>query len=504
MPEINISESHDACRDECCYQNVIEAFSEEEIEKIVQLKRLFEWVGGDPVFADSFCKGEFTDDQLDRLRKIGITFEMKDMAPFWEYPDFQFKMLQQISCLDEEMSDELANIITKDSLPHLWLRYAKRKNRIFRTSRKYFGSVPKNPKFDAWRFRRIAATRNELGFFGHQIDHPILAFELGDGCSVGCWFCAFATRKLNKNFDYNENRGFFRKVAEACVDIFGPDQAGMTLLYYGTEPHDNPNYLDFLKEFKDVTGHVTCTSTAVPGDEEWIRSLIGFYRQQGHPWPRLSVLTRPMMFKIHEAYTPDELRDVELLMQMKDHSRKKVSGGRILEEYSGMKNRDEGHYLDEIVPQGSIACVSGFLINMVNRTIEIVSPCYTSAKWPKGYRVFDSAAFKDADDFGRVMDELIDRNMPLSPDRKKIASFRDDLVFRLTDEGFDLLSPNQIHHFSGKEIYWPLGRMIADGNMKYEDIYEAMIEKDRINPVLINAAVSKLYDGGFLNEVRDS
>ena len=31
-----------------------------------------------------------------------------------------------------------------------------------------------------------------------------------------------------------------------------------------------------------------------------------------------------------------------------------------------------------IIPQGSIACVTGFKVNMVNKTITATSPCYTS------------------------------------------------------------------------------------------------------------------------------
>jgi hypothetical protein len=42
-----------------------------------------------------------------------------------------------------------------------------------------------------------------------------------------------------------------------------------------------------------------------------------------------------MLFKIHELYSPEELRDVELLMQLKQGPRRKVTAGRILKEQDG-------------------------------------------------------------------------------------------------------------------------------------------------------------------------
>ncbi|MDR1885703.1 MAG: hypothetical protein LBQ56_05460, partial [Synergistaceae bacterium] len=269
----------------------------------------------------------------------------------------------------------------------------------------------------------------------------------------------------------------------------------------GTEPHDNPNYLDFIKDYKKITGYATCTSTAVPLDAEWLRSLIRFYREESQPWPRLSVLTKQMMYKIHDTYTPDELRDVELLMQMREHSREKVSGGRILAEHKGMREREAGTYLEGVVPQGSIACVSGFLINMVRRDIRIVSPCYTSEKWKYGYRVFDQAEFKDARDFPDAMRDLMARNMPTTPPRDAHARFRDDLVYRPTEDGFDLISPNQVHHFSGRDLHGVLGGLVARGDLTYGKLDDELAATDGVNPLLAGMAVNHLFDGGFMDEL---
>lgn len=483
------------------YGRVLAEFTETEIDLIVRLKRFFEVVQGDPEFTKAFTAGSFSPEQKTRLQQIGVTFDVRELALFWEDSGLHLEILQGCACGNEALALEIRKKLQKAPLIDLWFRYAAHKNAVYHQFRRTVFRVPKNPQFDAWRMRRVAAAKSELGHFGHVIDHPILAFELGDGCSVGCWFCAFAARKLTTNLEYPKYRGFFQEVVSSCAELFGPDQASMALLYYGTEPHDNPNYLDFLKDFKAITGHPTCTSTAVPGDAEWLRSLIAFYRQDNLPWPRLSVLTRAMMHRIHDLYTPDELRDVELLMQMKDHSREKVTGGRIVAEHQGMKDREDGQYLENIVPQGSIACVSGFLINMVNRTIQVVSPCYTSKQWIYGYRIFASANFTDAADFPAAIRNLIDRTMASAPRSECTARFRDDLLYKPTEQGFDLVSPNQIHHFTGREVQGPLGAMIAAGDRCYAQVYNDMTSIKGVNPLLAGMAVQRLFDGGFLDEI---
>jgi radical SAM family RiPP maturation amino acid epimerase len=485
---------------------LLQQFSDDEMAQLVQLKRFFEWMQGDPAFAKQVDSGSFSSATLERLHRIGITFNPDELAILWKYPEMVQRVLLNCQArYAEDLPEDIRQTIAQYPLFGIWEKFLKTKNRLFREYVQDVSSKPfrilRSPKFDAWRLRRISAVRSELGWFSYVLDHPILAFELGDGCSVGCWFCAFASRKLTQNFDYTEHRDFFRQVAQICVDLFGPNQASMALLYYGTEPHDNPHYLDFVKDYTEITGHPVCTSTAVVHDTAWMRELIAFYRQYQAPWPRLSVLSKAMLHKIHDLYSPEELRDVELLMQVKTGPRRKVTAGRILKEQGGMRERAEGHYLDGIVPQGSIACVTGFLINMVRGSIQLVSPCYTCQKWPYSYRIFDEATFTDAEGFRQAMETLIARNMPENPPKDMLMQFRDDLAYRPTEEGFDLVSPNQVHHFRQKTLHSPLGKLIAEGTHTYDDLYDLMMDHGNINPMSVIAMVKKLFDDGFLNEV---
>jgi hypothetical protein len=56
--------------------------------------------------------------------------------------------------------------------------------------------------------------------------------------------------------------------------------------------------------------------------------------------------------------------------------------------------------------------------DLVDRTIQVISPGYTSERWPYGYRIHDELTFNDAEDFPRVVQQLINRNMPNWPERQ--------------------------------------------------------------------------------------
>ena len=478
------------------------SFTPEETALIPQIKRFLEWFRGDPEFRDSLLRDNCPPETVERLRRIGVTFDPDALAPFWRQPALIESILQgDLGCDSTEDGDSLATFRADYPLIDLWLRHVEGRYHLRRAELKRVIDIPRSPAFDAWRKRRIQATRSELGFFGYLIDHPILAFELGDGCSIGCWFCGFAARKLTRNLDHAQGAGLFRDIARVCADLFGAREAGLALLYYGTEPHDNPHYLDFVRDYEAITGCRVCTSTAVVTDVPWMRELLAYYRASRLPWPRLSVLSKSLLLKIHELYSPDELRDVELLMQMRDQCRPKITSGRILEEQSDFRAIGDQAWCGCTIPQGSIACVSGFLINLVEHTIQLVSPCYTSKRWPYGYRVFDTTRFTDADEFRRALERMIDERMPLAPPSDQPARFRDDLVYRPVDGGFDLTSPNQFHHFRGNPVYCETAAAIAAGDQNYEQVTDQIAGRHPGTDMAVISILKSWYDDGFLDEV---
>jgi radical SAM family RiPP maturation amino acid epimerase len=497
------------------YAELYSRFTPEEMTLIVQLKRFFECVNGDRAFCESVETGQFTQEQLDYLRDVGVLFDVEEVSLLW-----------QESEANEVVSHTLNSVVSPDDLPegiieklkrypllYLWARFTLLKSNMYRQHNQ---SIPnayahsKSANFFAWRRRRIRATQSELGSYGYNIDHPTLAIELAVGCSVGCYFCAFDAPKLQQVFGYavSENRELFQGVARSLADVMGPHAAGHALLYWSTEPHDNPNYIDFMKEYEKITGHVVCTSTA-RFDEEWIRNLITFYRPRAQPWPRVSVLSKKVMQRLHRQFTPDEFRDVNLLMQQTDGEvfRKKVPGGRPkmlkrLEDVKDLRVLEEGQEFENSAPQGSIACVSGFLINLIDKTIKLISPCYTTEQYPYGYRIFDEATFETVNDFNRILHDMVERKMALAPYASMPMRFRDDLLYQPKEDGFDLVSPFQRHHYKGDGVWEVLGELISRGDLTHAQVCEISLDEYQCNPMLVNVMIQNLFHDGVLDELK--
>jgi len=497
---------------DCC--NADKNFTKEEIEQAAQLKRFSEWMQADVELRTRLGSDEgLTPEQEEWLRKIGVGLDMSDMSFLWKHPlETSAWLLLASKGREEELEDEVKAVVDKYPLLELWGKYSKSRCCLTEFLEQWAKVESLHEKFNAWRKRRIATAKSELGFFGMRIGHPVFSFELNAGCSVGCWFCSFATEKLSGTLDYPKQRGEVLSIVRQCSEIFGHDMARMSLPYYRTEPHDNPHYIDFLKDFEKETGEVLCTSTAACHDIEWVKDLLSYYqnREDGrvYYWPRLSILTLDMLRKVHTSFTPMETKDIELLIQVRDTIRPKITGGRILKEQAGLREVEDFSTDDRIalaaaVPQGTIACVSGFNINLVTRTIMIFSPCYTSNKWPHGFRVYGEASYNDENDFSEVIKDLVERCMFLSPPRDRTLKFRDDIIFRPTEEGFDLATAHQLHHFKGKSKCGPLGQLIAEGSHTYAEISEILQRGHKVNPIVLRAAVQQLFDDGLIDEVYE-
>ena len=186
---------------------------------------------------------------------------------------------------------------------------------------------------------------------------------------------------------------------------------------------------------------------------------------------------------------------------MKDAPRIKSKSGRILNSeektLGGVEFSGDAPY----IPQGSIACVSGFLVNMLDRTIKVISPCYASDRWPFGYRIFAEETFDNAVDYRATLERIIENNMVenITPDMQ--LAFRDDLKCILTSNGFTLLSPNNKHHIKGKKYHNLLGELISQGDKTYDNIFDILTTKGAPIFELIET-LTKLFNKGLLDETH--
>jgi hypothetical protein len=116
-----------------------------------------------------------------------------------------------------------------------------------------------------------------------------------------------------------------------------------------------------------------------------------------------------------EAFRPEELLMVELIPQFNHDVSPKVLAGAVREKLTvsggggvprtSTRNTEDG---------GTIACVSGFLVNMVERKVRLISPCSANERWPLGYMVFDEFCFATPSDFRAGVEAALSNAMKMT------------------------------------------------------------------------------------------
>jgi len=497
-----------------CYAHTFADFSPDDVRVTAEVKRFFECHEGDRDFRAAVeAGGKFTGQQRRMLKDVGVTFEPEAMELLWLQPDLfeRFPLLVARHASFEDAPSDFHALLAPYRELRLWLRWRHRIDRGGMIQKIRASTMTTlSPEYTAWRFRRVAAVRNELGSFGWALDHPCHAVEMAVGCSVRCGFCAFDAGKLQTVFDFSrpENRERVRAVATGMGRVLGWP-AGHGMLYWSTEPHDNPHYVKLLAFWEELTGAMLCTATARAG-VDWVRELIGYYSTGPVPWPRISVLSRGMMRRLHATFSPMELRDTQMLMQQKDSEahRTKVPGGRErmlrqLVDADDLRDVDFENLPEGFEPpQGSIACISGTLVNMVHRTVKLISPCYTTMQYRYGYRVFDETTFDDGPEgFEAALERIIGRSMVARPYPEMPMRWRDDLKAVPQPDGFTLLSPTTRRDFRKGELHVRTAELIGRGDLTYEQIFDALSDNPRIGPIVALSMLDSLFRKGLLCEL---
>lgn len=495
------------------YADTFAGFDPDDIRAIAEVKRFWECYQGDRDFRAAVeAGGKFTEAQRRTLKQIGVTFEPEAMAPLWlhrELMDSLPMLVARHQDIEDAPPDVHAALAPYPEL-RVWFRWRHRVDRMSLVQKLVVSQqATLSPEYTAWRARRVAAIRNELGWFGWSLDHPCHAVELAEGCSVGCGFCAFDAPKLQTVFDLSQpaNRELVAGVATGMHRVLGwPVSHGM--LYWSTEPHDNPHYVRVLELWRQLTGAMLCTATARAG-VDWVGELIGFYTTGPVQWPRISVLSRNIMRRLHRAFTPLEMRDTTLLMQQKESEelRAKVPGGRErmlkqLVEADDLRKVDFENLPEGFEPpQGSIACISGFLVNMVHRTVKLISPCYTTMEYRYGYRVFDETTFDRPEDFEVALRRMIGRSMAPRAYPEMPVRWRDDLKVVPQPDGFTLLSPTTRRDFRKGELHRRTAELIGRGDCTWEQVFDALSDHPGIGPLPALSMLDSLFKRGYLCEL---
>lgn len=323
-----------------------------------------------------------------------------------------------------------------------------------------------HPGLHAWRRRQIQRCHGQLPNGNADfIVHAPVSFELCRGCSVGCWFCGISAGRLSEVWRYEDHRDEWRGVLGVVADIVG--SAGrLGFCYWGTDPFDNPDYERFCEDHHDILGAFPHTTTALAHrDVERTRLLLRRSRERGCKLNRFSVLSLSILDQLHEAFTADELLFVDLALQNTQSLGGKTRAGKVLaraqraerilaedaaEEGDSAAAQAAGRSALPASRAATIACVSGFQLNLIDRRVRLISPCPADARWPDGFRVHAEAHYESVDDLRETLQQMISpQTLRVFVGASDEVRLRHDVTVQMNGDDLLLHSPFRILSLPG-------------------------------------------------------
>lgn len=362
-------------------------------------------------------------------------------------------------------------------------------------------SEPADPRFAAWRGRQIARSAT---IFRRTYDlytpHILFAIELSKGCSVGCWFCGVDAPKLGGQFLHTDaNQRLFRDVLGGLARFTGPLAGSWGFLYWATDPLDNPDLERFCLDYCEVFGRFPIVTTAQPlRDVKRTRALIDLARSHGCTKLRFSILTLRALESVHREFSAEELGWVDLITINPGSILQPSASGRARKRY--LKKGGGDSEWARSVADTSISCVSGFLLNMVERSVKLITPCPSSERWPLGYYVYDERSFTSGSELENIVEDMIARHMPFRVPADDRLNFRPDLAYRGTEDGFVLNGRYGTSAMTENPLLRDVGDAIAAGNQTSSQIAREFSQSYGLEEELPLGWIGQLFDLGLIDE----
>ncbi|MGE3176480.1 MAG: radical SAM family RiPP maturation amino acid epimerase [Vicinamibacterales bacterium] len=323
---------------------------------------------------------------------------------------------------------------------------------------------PTLPAYRRWRARQVARCHSVFPrAFADALPHAPFACELSIGCSVGCWFCGVGADRLRAHAWYG-NGQHWRDILEVLRRLTGPAAGARGLVYWASDPLDHPQFEHFARDFKQAFGAAPHTTTALATrDMERTRRLLPNATAESPLAVRMSVLSVAMLDRIHAAFTAEALAHVELVPQTPGSVLRKVPVGKARLHLTGGSSAPTGRVpLNEGAP--SIACVSGFLINLVTGRVRLITPTPCSDLAPDGYRTVACGEFATPADFERVIARMIAEHMGEVPADDVTLRIVDGLSVHEREDGVELASAHARHLVTSGPLTRPLVDRLAAGS----------------------------------------
>lgn len=383
-----------------------------------------------------------------------------------------------------------------DNMPESFFRYRQFLVNKIHVRDEMVGSfcVPANPTLKKWRLRQMKRCDGALGGLNKSFIHTMLTIELADGCSVGCEFCGLEAGRLKSLFRYtDENAELFKGVLRKCHEIIG-DAAGFGMLYFATEPLDNPDYEMFQEDYRKEFGAIPqITTAACDRDLERSRRLVRQIMEGGGFIHRFTIRSEEMARKVLDYFTAEELLYVELLPQYPEAPGfvPYVKAGKLCEGEETQKSNND---------PGTIVCVDGFAINFVRKTITMFTPCHADSVHTKGISELPPVEFTDADDFAEKLNGLIEKYAIVELPSDEILTIYD--YFSLRDingapylcseygEGYRIINDYVMH----------VVKMLIENKYNKHEIVTETSEKFNVQPENVYWILNDFWKKGIIKE----
>lgn len=256
------------------------------------------------------------------------------------------------------------------------------------------------------------------------------AFELGDGCSVGCYFCSVSAGGLKGHYVASkENLATFREILLVCQSLVG-DALEHCPMYWATDPFDNPDYEEFAEVFCKVTGSDPpfCSALGTKNLHR-TRQYLSSQHSRSLGRVRLSILSRKHLKFLYSEFSPTDLLSVDVAPVGRSSRLPKVVSGRFRTLFLHNANVQATELSSRQIIRGSDhgllrafehwtlgesnSCLLGYRINFLNGKVSLCSPIQASEEFPNGEVIHASTLLEVGQDLSRELRRMIEIDPPL-------------------------------------------------------------------------------------------
>jgi hypothetical protein len=144
--------------------------------------------------------------------------------------------------------------------------------------------------------------------------------------------------------------------------------------------------------------------------------------------------------------------------------------------------------------------VSGFLINLVQQNLKIITPCNASERWPLGYRVLGESNFTSVDEIDPLIHKMLDTYLnntlsaedTLIPYRGIVFSSKDDSTLIATKNGYSLSLP-------GVSYAGEFAEYLQNESLTVSEICAKRSQRG-VDSLYTSITLNQLFDQGIFDE----